>query len=484
VGWSAVNNILREKTGFQITILIVWGVIGYYVFSPVIGAYKFATLQRIQKTGEITVVTRNTAHCYYLYRDQPMGFEYELAQAFAEYLGVRLQIKVVDRWEEMVAALNNGSAAFIAASTPIIPKWQPEVAFSDGYMQVAQQIITHRKNARIKKVADLSGKTIDVRKGTAYQQRLVELKDQGIDLSIRLHDDLPTEELIQKVADEEIDFTIANSNIILINRRNFPGAVSTGSINDRMHLGWAVYPKAIELLEQMNAFLKGIKKNGQFDSIYNKYYGDTKDFDYVDLKAFHARVKARLSRYSPFIKAAAKKYGFDWRLIAAQIYQESHLNPWAKSRAGARGLMQIMPATGKSLGVTDLFDPVQNINAGVQYLKNLFEYFEMARGNDRLLIALAAYNIGQGHIHDARKLAKKKGLDPNKWESLSKTLPLLRYRKYYKHAKYGFCRGTEPIRYIKQIMIYYDVLKRQGFEYKTARAQAPEPNRVLVAFKK
>ena len=399
-----------------------------------------------------------------------MGFEYELAQAFAEHLGVRLKVKVVESWRDMVAALNKGSAAFIAASTPIMPKWQTEVAFSDGYMEVAQQIIAHRKNSSIKTASDLSGKTVDVRKGTAYQQRLMELRDQGIDLAIRLHDDLPTEELIQKVADEEIDFTIANSNIILINRRNFPGAVSTGSINNRMQLGWAVYPKSIELLEQINAFLKVAKKSGKFDSIYDKYYGDTQDFDYVDLKVFHRRIKDRLSRYSPFIKAAAKKHGFDWRLIAAQIYQESHLNPWAKSQAGARGLMQILPSTGQSLGIDDLFDPVENINAGVQHLKNLFNHFEKLKGQDRLLISLAAYNIGQGHIHDARKLAQKKGLDPNKWESLSKTLPLLQYRKYYKNAKYGFCRGTEPIRYIKQIMIYYDVLKRQGFKYKTAEA--------------
>jgi membrane-bound lytic murein transglycosylase F len=467
---SAVNNILREKTGFQITILIVWIVLGYYLFSPVMAAYKFVTLQRILKTGEITVVTRNNAQCYYLYRDQFMGFEYELAQAFAEYLGVRLKVKVVESWQDMVAALNKGSAAFIAASKPIMPKWQTEVAFSDGYMEVAQQIIAHRKNSSIKTASDLSGKTVDVRKGTAYQQRLMELRDQGIDLAIRLHDDLPTEELIQKVADEEIDFTIANSNIILINRRNFPGAVSTGSINNRMQLGWAVYPKSIELLEQINAFLKVAKKSGKFDSIYDKYYGDTQDFDYVDLKVFHRRIKDRLSRYSPFIKAAAKKHGFDWRLIAAQIYQESHLNPWAKSQAGARGLMQILPSTGQSLGIDDLFDPVQNINAGVQHLKNLFNHFDKLKGQDRLLISLAAYNIGQGHIHDARKLAQKKGLDPNKWESLSKTLPLLQYRKYYKNAKYGFCRGTEPIRYIKQIMIYYDVLKRQGFKYKTAQA--------------
>jgi membrane-bound lytic murein transglycosylase F len=281
---SAVNNILKEKTGFQITILIVWIVLGYYLFHPVVAAYKFVTLQRIRKTGEITVVTRNNAHCYYLYRDQPMGFEYEMAQAFADYLGVRLKVKVVDSWKQMVAALNNGSAAFIAASTPIMPKWQTEVAFSDGYMEVAQQIIAHRKNSSIKKAADLSGKTVDVRKGTAYQQRLMELRDQGIDLAIRLHDDLPTEELIQKVADEEIDFTIANSNIISINRRNFPGVVPTGSINNPMQLSWAVYPESIELLERINAFLSAIKKSGKFDSIYDKYYGDTKDFDYVDLK--------------------------------------------------------------------------------------------------------------------------------------------------------------------------------------------------------
>jgi membrane-bound lytic murein transglycosylase F len=132
--------------------------------------------------------------------------------------------------------------------------------------------------------------------------------------------------------------------------------------------------------------------------------------------------------------------------------------------------MQILPSTARSLGVTDLFDPVQNINAGVQHLKNLYDIYARATGRDRLLISLAAYNIGQGHISDARNLAKKKGLDPNKWKSLAQTLPLLQYRKHYKHSKYGFCRGSEPVRYIKQILIYYDVLKRQGFEYKTTEA--------------
>jgi membrane-bound lytic murein transglycosylase F len=467
---SAVNSILREKTGFQITVLIVWGIIAYYLLNPVISRHKFVTLQKIVRTGGITVITRNTAHCYYLYRDQPMGFEYELAQAFADYIGVRLHVKVAEKWESMISSLEDGSAAFIAASTPIIPKWQNQVAFSNGYMEIEQQIITHRNNVGIKNIEDLSGKTIHVRKGSSYQERLAELKADGIDLTIQIHYDLPTEELIQKVAEGEIDFTIANSNIVLLNRRHYPAVVSTGSIKGKMQLGWAVNPKSEQLLKGINSFFKTIKKNGKFEEIYNKYYGSIQDFDYVDLRTFHRRVKSRLSRYSPFIKAAAKKHGFDWRLIAAQIYQESHLDPWAESQAGARGLMQILPSTAKSLGVSDLFDPVQNINAGVKHLKNLYDHFDSVNSKDRLLIALAAYNIGQGHISDARKLAEKMGLDPNQWESLSKTLPLLRYRKYYKHSKYGYCRGTEPISYIKQIMIYYDILKHQGIEYKTTQA--------------
>ena len=313
------------------------------------------------------------------------------------------------------------------------------------------------------------GKTIHVAKGTPYQQQLEKLRDGGTDLFIRLHEDVPTEELIQKVSEKEIEVTVADSNIAILNRRHYPGAVMRGTIGDEQQLGWAVNPKARQLLVSINSFFQTIKENRKFDEIYNKYYGDKEDFDYVDLRAFHRRIKTRLSRYSPFIKAAAKKHNFDWRLIVAQIYQESHLDPWARSRAGARGLMQLLPRTARSLGVKDIYNPVENINAGVQHLRNLYDHFDSARGEDRLQISLAAYNIGQGHMRDARNLAVKMKLNPDQWSSLAKTLPLLRYRKYYKNSKYGYCRGTEPIRYTKQIMMYYSILKRQGIEYGTAR---------------
>ena len=465
-----INKILAEKKSFQIIVFLFWAAAVFYFVHPIVDTYKFRTLKKIQNAGELTIVTRNSPHCYYLYRDTPMGFEYELAKAFADYLGVKLRVKIAEDWEEMVPAIMKGSGALIAASTPVTSKREGQVAFADGYMKIQQHLIVHRNNTRIKKIEDLTGKVIHVGRGTAYQERLESIRQQGINFKIQLHEDVPTEELIQRVADEEVDFTVANNNVALLNRRHYPAAVMAAPISQEQHLGWAVHPESRELLASINTFFETIQTNGQFEEIYNKYYGDLEAFDYVDLRAFHRRIKSRLSRYSPFIKAAAKKHGFDWRLIAAQIYQESHLNPWAKSRAGARGLMQLLPRTARSLGVKDLFDPVQNINAGVTYLKKMYNRFDQAPPKDRLLLSFAAYNIGPGHLEDARKLAVRLGLDPNLWESISKTLPLLSNRKYHKKAKYGYCRGTEPVIYVKQILIYYDILKHQGADYRATQA--------------
>ena len=201
-----------------------------------------------------------------------------------------------------------------------------------------------------------------------------------------------------------------------------------------------------------------------------KRNGDS-DFGKADLNTFQRRFSSRLFRYSKFIKAAAKKHGFDWHLIAAQIYQESHLDPLAKSSAGAKGLMQILPSTARSLGVNDIYNPVENINAGVRYLKTLYDQYKRIDGADRMLMALAAYNAGRGHVEDARRLAVKKNLNPDSFESLKKTLPLLRYHKYYKKSKYGYCRGTEPIIYTKRIMMYYKIIKKQGHELDGAQAK-------------
>ncbi len=422
-------------------------------------------LNQILKTGELTVITRNNAHCYYSYRDQEMGFEYDLAKAFADHMGVTLKIRIADKWEGMIPDLMNRSGDLIAASMTITPKRRQKVLFSDSYMNIQQHLIVHRDNYSIRNLEDLTGQVVHIRKGTSYQERLEALKTQITDVTIASHEDVPTEEFIRQVAEKEIDITVADSNIALLNRRYYPQAIMAGPLGEAEALGWAVHPQAYQLIEKINQFFKKIKSNGRYHELRRQYYAEVESFDYFDLKVYHRRLATRLPKYQPILMAAAREYGFDWRLIAAQMYQESHFRQYARSHAGAYGLMQLTRRTAKSFGVTKLYDPEQNIYAGIQHLRKLHDYFEIENESDRMDIAMAAYNIGQGHVRDAQRLAIKLRMDPHKWSSLKKVLPLLRYRRYHKDTVYGYCRGTEPVAYIKQIKIYYDILKRQALDF-------------------
>ena len=421
---------------------------------------KENSLQKIRKSTEITVITRSNAHCYYIYREQPMGFEYDLAKAFADHLGVRLKVKTFP-WADMIKALNEGRGDFIAASKTITSSRKELIDFSDGYLTIQQRVIVHEDNHSIEDVADLSGKTVHVRRATSYEERLSELRQQGLDLTVKVYDDVPTEELIRQVADKEIEVTIADSNIARLNLRYYPTVRIGVPIKETQRLGWAVKKGDRSLLKAINGFFKKIKSDGTFDDIYRGYYSDEQVFDRFDLKKFHQRIKTRLPTYQPIIKEAATMHGFDWRLIAAVTYQESHFNPRAKSHRGVRGLMQLTQATAREMGVTNRLDPYQSIMGGVKYLKRLYRRYNKAEDPDRMFIALAGYNVGPRHILSAQKIARERGLDPNKWPSLEQTLPLLCYEKYIRQSKHGYCRGTEPVRYINRIRTYYDILRRQ-----------------------
>jgi membrane-bound lytic murein transglycosylase F len=436
---------------------------------------KLATLEKILKNKQLTVITRNNSHCYYSYRDQEMGFEYDLFKAFADHLGVELKIIIAEKWERMIPDIMNGTGDLIAASMTITPNRRLQVSFSEGYMDIKQHIIVHRHNTSVRELHDLSGQTIHVRKGTSYQEHLFWLKKSKPELIFEVMpiEDVPTEELIRQVSEKEIAVTIADSNIAMLNRRYYPHAIMAGSINETEKLGWAVHPESKNLLMRINSFFEEIKRNGQFSEIYNRYYANVEQFDFVDLRKFHRQIDSRLKVYQPLIMEASEENGFDWRLIASQMYQESHFKPNAKSHAGAYGLMQLTKRTADSFDVSDITDPKQNIFAGVKHLKYLFDYFEIDNDSERLKISLAAYNIGQGHVRDAQKLAVQLRLDPNKWDSMKKTLPLLRYRQYYQNTTYGYCRGTEPVEYVGQIMIYYDILKRQAIEYHKDNLEIP-----------
>lgn len=427
---------------------------------------EYTSLDNILKRGEITVIILNNAHCYYFYKDQPMGFEYELAKTFAEYLGVKLRVQVAEKPEDLIPALKKSKEAFIAANFTISPKRIKEVAFSDSYINVRQHIIV-RKNSgtHIQNPKDLAGQSIHVRKGSSYEDQLKKLKEQGINLKIVSCENCDDEELIKKVAQNKIKITIAYSNIAYLNRRYYPQVNVTGTISEIESVGWAVERNSKTLLGRINDFFETIKKNGTYTDIYNRYYSGVDSFDNTDINDFYTMMETRFPLYSQIIKEASSTYGFDWRLITALAYQESQFDPFAQSNSGAYGFMQITSKTAISLGLTDIFDHEQNIYAGLRHLKKLYNYYGMASELDRILIALAAYNIGEGHIADAMNLAVKTNMDPNSWASISKVLPLLSERRYYSKAKCGYCRGSEAVNHINQIMNYYEILKKDAIKY-------------------
>lgn len=264
-----------------------------------------------------------------------------------------------------------------------------------------------------------------------------------------LYTNIPTEELIRKVANQAIEVTVADSNIALLNQRYYPDMRIAFPIEEPQRVAWAVRAGDTELLEQINAFFELIKENGVFSRVYERYYRDVSIFDYVDLKKFHKRLKTRLPKYKDIIRKESKKYGFDWRMIVAVLYQESHFNSRAKSYTGVRGLMQVTEVTAREMGIKNRLDPVQSIRAGVGYLAKLYTRFaDIKDSKERLLFALASYNVGYGHVRDAQKICQRKGWNHRHWAAMEKALPLLRLKRYYKDTEYGYARGTEPVRYI------------------------------------
>ena len=417
-------------------------------------------LEQIWAQGKITVITDNNEQCYFMYKDAPAGFEYDLARAFADYLTVDLKV-VSPGWEEMFEVLDEGRGDIIAASLTRLPEREAHMDFSEEYLVIQQFVILHKDNRTVRNLEDLNGKTIHVRAETSYQQRLNRLKEGGLDIEIVLHKNVPTEDLLRQVAAKEIEITLADTNVAMLNRRFYPAIRMAFPISEPQALGWAVSKGDTELAKIINRFFSHIMANGTYEKIYERYYAATEIFDYVDLVKFHQRLGSRLPKYEAIIRQEADRYGFDWRLLAAIIYQESHFNPHARSYTGVRGLMQLTLETAQEMGVKNRLDPEGSIRGGARYLNVLFHRFDDIEDDfDRMLFALAAYNVGYGHVRDAQRIAEKLGSPPRQWNSVKKTLPLLNDPKYYRFTRYGYARGTEPVRYVDRITTYFDVLRR------------------------
>jgi len=429
--------------------------------------FEHNKLRSIKSAGELVVLTRTSPTTYYETPEGPAGFEYDLVKSFADYLGVKVRIIVADKFSDIIPRLANGDADMAAAGITVTDARSKLVMFGPPYQEIREQVVYRLGTQRPASGKDLVGRQIEVQSGTSYVDRLNELKQQYTDLKW-IETDKDTEELLQQVWEGLLELSIADSNIVAVNRQYFPELQVAFSFPQPESLAWA-FPLSEDksLYNAAVKFLEKSRESGELAQLIDRYYGPASHSNFINLSVFKVRVRSRLPQYQLMYEKAGESYNLDWRLLAAVGYQESYWDPTATSPTGVRGIMMLTQETADQVGIGDRLDAAQSIDGGTRYLQSLIE--RMPTGitePDRTWMALAAYNIGINHLEDARIITQKQGKDPNKWNDVKKYLPLLAEKAWYKKTKYGFARGLEPVLFVNGVRTYYDVLVKLDEEEK------------------
>lgn len=437
-------------------------------------------LQKIKKRGKIIALTDNSSTSFYIYKGDSMGYEYELLSTFAKEIGVKLEVVVAKNMNSIFHMLNNGEVDIIAANLTVTKDRLNIVDFSAPLMFVPQVLVQRKPDGwqnmtigeqdkkLIRSTVDLSRKSIHVRKGSSFYSRLMSLSEEiGEKINIvEVPGEYDTEQLISKVANGEIDFTIADENVALSNQTYYSNIDVETHISFPQKIAWAIRKQSPELKDALNEWIEKRKESRDDLAVYNKYFKAKKK------NTGRARIRyasfsgGKISEYDDLIKTYSVKIGWEWTLLASMIYQESNFSPTARSWAGANGFMQLVPATAKHYGL-DTLDATaeQSLEAGTSYILDLDKYWRghIPDKEERIKFVLGSYNAGIGHVIDARNLAIKHGKDPDKWFDnvdfmlMQKSNPLI-YNDPV--VKCGYCRGQETYQYVREILNRYQHYKK------------------------
>lgn len=426
-------------------------------------ARRTGDLPAIERSRTLRVVTRNSAANYFVWRGQLMGFEYELARRFAKHLDVRLEVVVAEDHDAMLPMLREGRADIAAAFLTAEGRSSADgIAWSRPYHFAVSQVVTDRADSPIERIDDLEGRTFHVRESGRHWRTLQRLRHgRGLDIEVRAvpgHEEPET--TVEKVARGDYDLTLVDDHIVKNAAIWNDGVHAVLDIGEPVAHRWAMRAGDERLQHAANEFLDQAYRGEFYNVIYTKYFEDRDrvrrfQSQRIDLAGAGDR---RLSPYDELIQEYARRHDFDWRLIAAQIFHESGFDPSTQSRLGAVGLMQVLPRTARQVGVTgDLTDPETNIRAGVRYMDWLRERFEEELSvQDRMWFTLAAFNAGAGHVRDARRLAAQLELDPDRWiDSVETAMLRLAEWRHFRHARFGYVRGSEPVEYVRRIRERY-----------------------------
>jgi membrane-bound lytic murein transglycosylase F len=418
-------------------------------------------IDQIKTLGELRVATRTSPLAFYRGPNgTPEGPEYELAQRFADELGVKLKITPMRSYAEIYAALTSGQAHIAAAGLKVPMQSIPGVEFGPAYQHVHEHLIYRRGAIRPGSLADIGNSDLEIAAGSSHAKTLEDARNSNPDLVWVENSSTSTQALLDGVADGAIDYTIADSTEFALAHDVHPDLRIAFDFPGNRPLAWAASDRDRGFAGDMAKYFARLKGGGELATIVNRYYGRTEEAEFAGGPGFMRHLQSRLPLYKQWFVEAAEQSSQDWRLLAAMGYQESKWNPSAASSAGARGLMQLTVETASEAKVTDLSDARQSIFGGARYFRQVYEKIPShVPEPDRTWFALAAYNIGYGHVEDARVLAQKAGRDPDSWQDVRAFLPLLEQERWYTKTENGYARGWEPVRYVDNVRGYRDLLE-------------------------
>lgn len=419
-------------------------------------------LDKVRERGVLRVGTLNNQLSYYIGPDGPTGLDYELAKHFADELGVKLEMKPAYRLAGLYPALKNNEIDIIAAGLSQTPERIKSFRAAPAYYYVSQQLVYKNgswKPRSIQNLVDRQAKnpdeTLTIVSDSHFVQTLENLKTEHPTLQFSTSSNSDVKDLLQKVSTGELSYTIADSVELSLTQRLYPDIALALELTEDQPVSWFMRKADDEsLYALLIEFFGEMKQSGDLATLEEKYFGHVETFDYVDTRAFIRALDSKLPKWEDLFKKHAGK--FDWRLIAALSYQESHWNPTATSPTGVRGMMMLTLPTAKLVGVKNRLDPEQSIWGGVKYLQRIVERVpDSIPEHEKIWFALASYNVGYGHMLDARRLTRSQNGNPDSWADVKERLPLLKQRKYYSKTRYGYARGDEARNYVENIRRYY-----------------------------
>ncbi|MHB8415420.1 MAG: membrane-bound lytic murein transglycosylase MltF [Acidiferrobacteraceae bacterium] len=419
-------------------------------------------LSAIKTSGELVILTRNSPTTYYQGATGPEGIEYDMAKAFADYLGVRLRVKVLPNAHDIIGALKDGKGDLAAAGLAITAHRLQEVRFAPPYQRIWQQVVYRTGNAHPRGLAGLVGRQLEVVRDSSYTELLSQMAQQDPQLKWKTTGNVGIESLLHRVHTGHLQLTIADSNIVAINRQYYPNLAVAFDLPAPQFLAWA-FPKSRDrsLYDAAVKFFHLMRSSGELADLKSRYYAPVQRINTFNITTYIHRIRTRLPLYRPQFERAGLKYNIDWRLLAAMGYQESWWQANATSPTGVRGLMMLTIDTSTYVGIQDRLDPDQSIEGGAKYLRNIMNRLSPHIFQpDRTWMALAAYNMGINHLEDARRLTASQGGNPDLWVDVVKHLPLLAEPQWYSKTQYGYAPGYQAVRYVTHIQTYYNVLAK------------------------